>query len=254
MTINWPLIFFLIALCIPGIVIAIPRLIHFLLKDNSAELKKRISRFAVGQTLLMVFIMSLAGSLLSKSSPLDAPILSPLLKGDTIVFNIQDSLLPVFGITIVGLIIFLGLYYGVFTRFIAKPEQHIMRSLRRVLGLDGCMLYSGVSDEIIARWGLMNVTAFFGFLFTGHYSDAIIWTAIIVSGVLFALGQLPTYLAAGCKASRTFLYALVLLNVWQSIVFGFIFWHYGLLMAIMAHMIFHVGWWQYDKPNAQVKA
>ncbi|WP_133130381.1 CPBP family intramembrane metalloprotease [Legionella yabuuchiae] len=252
MTLNWPLIILLVVLCLPGIYIAIPRLIHFFLKDNSDELKKRISRLAMGQTLLMVFIMSLAGSLLSKASPFDAPMLSPLLKGEPLRLNIQNSLLPVFGITISGLTVFLGLYYGVFNRFLDKHNQAVMTSLRGIIGLDGCVLYSGVVDEVIARWGLMNVTAFFGVLFIGHYSNAIIWTAIIASGVIFSLGQLPMYLAAGCIASRSFLYTLVSLNVWQSIVFGLIFWQYGIVMAILAHMIFYIGWWQYDKPSAQV--
>lgn len=41
MLINWPLIIILTGLSLPGIVVAIPRLIHFLLPQNSEELRKK---------------------------------------------------------------------------------------------------------------------------------------------------------------------------------------------------------------------
>lgn len=53
----------------------------FLLSDNSDALKKRISGFAILQTLFMVFILSLAGTILSKSTGLGDPILEGLLQG-----------------------------------------------------------------------------------------------------------------------------------------------------------------------------
>lgn len=122
-----------------------------------------------------------------------------------------------------------------------------MSKLRSKIGLDGCVLYGGVVEEVIARWGLMNVTSFFALLFTSQINSEIIIISIFLSGFIFAVGQLPAYIAAGCTSSRRFLYSFVLLSLSQSILFGFLFWQYGLISAILAHMLFHLGWDRYEK-------
>ncbi|MGL5741776.1 MAG: hypothetical protein ACRCXC_04115 [Legionella sp.] len=75
MTINWPLIVLLLCLSIPGTVIAIKRLIFFLLPDNTGQLKKRVSRFAILQTLFMVLILTFTGGLLAPRTGLSDPVL-----------------------------------------------------------------------------------------------------------------------------------------------------------------------------------
>ena len=251
MTINWPLTIILVLLCLPGIAITIPRIISFLLPDSSQTIKKRLSAIAVGQTVLMVFIMSLTGSILSKPTGLGAPFLVSLLKIEPSHLVITDILLPVFMYTIIGLFIFLILFYGLLALFTTQENMQILKKMRHAIGLDGCMLYS-VVDEVMARWGILNVLIFFGFIFSGQRSIQIIWLAIILSSLMYTLLQLPAYLASGCKSSRAFVYALVILQSWQSIIFGYIFWQYGLLAAIVAHMLFHLFWWIYDRPDELV--
>jgi hypothetical protein len=250
MSIYWPMIIVLVCLTLPGIFIAIPRLMHFMLKNNTESVVKRMSHFAIGQSFIMVFIMALAGSVLSKKTGLSAPILYPLLEGTPIQLNIIDNLLSIFSITIIGLLIFLVMYYGLLNKAIGEGNKRIMQAMRKSIGLDGCMLYGGVVDEIIARWGLLNVTVFFGVLIIGNLSTQIIWFSIIISSILYTFVQIPAYLAAGCKSSRPFFYSMVLLNAWQSILFGLIFWKFGLLVAILSHMVFHLIWWLYDKPSS----
>ncbi|WP_133128994.1 CPBP family intramembrane metalloprotease [Legionella nagasakiensis] len=249
MAIHWPLVIVLFVLSLPGVLIAIPRLINLLLKSSSLHMQKRLGKLAIGQTLLMVFVMSIAGSVLSASTGLNAPLLDPLLQGNAIFTAIQDGLFPVFLYTLGGLVVFLILYYGLVSSFLDEATLNIMKTLRGSLGLDGCMLYGGVVEEILARWGLMNLTAFFAILFTGQRSPLILWSAILISGGIYTLSHIPAYLAAGCQATHRFLYSLVLLNGWQAILFGLLFWHYGLLFTIVAHMLFHLGWWLYDKPK-----
>jgi hypothetical protein len=35
---------------------------------------------------------------------------------------------------------------------------------------------------------------------------------------------------------------MISLNLWASILFGWLFWRYGLLAAMLAHSIFHLLW------------
>ncbi|MGM9453746.1 CPBP family intramembrane glutamate endopeptidase [Legionella bozemanae] len=246
MTINWPLIIVLFCLSIPGVVIAIKRLIYFLLPDNSEELQKRVSRFAILQTLFMVLVLCIAGAVLSNTTGLHATILEELLQGTVGINVLLPILLPTVLYAFFGLLVFLVLYYGVIARIIDKKNMEIMTNIRLALGLDGCVLYGGVVEEVIARWGLMNLATFFALLFTKQYPVLIIWISIVISGLVFAVSQLPAYLAAGCTSTRRFIYSLILLSLYQSLLFGYLFWQYGLIVAILAHMLFHLGWAVFD--------
>lgn len=106
MIIDWPLVIVLFCLSIPGVLIAIRRLIYFLLPENSAELKKRISSFAIIQTLVLVFILCLAGAILSQSTGLRAARLDALLYGKAGISIIFPLLLPAVGYALLSLVVF----------------------------------------------------------------------------------------------------------------------------------------------------
>ncbi|MFI4963538.1 MAG: type II CAAX prenyl endopeptidase Rce1 family protein [Legionellales bacterium] len=241
MMINWMLVGFLLCVCLPGVCIVMPRIINLLLQDNSEHIKKRFSYLAQGQSMVMVLVMSITGSLLSHRTGLQAPILEAFLQGKGSLALLTPIGLP----TLIGALIALGVfcffYYGVAGYFLDEQSLKSMSKLRASLGLSGCVLYGGVVDEVIARWGLMNLSAFFLVLFV-NLGNRVYWLSIVISGLLFAIGQIPAYIAAGCVASRRFLYLCIVLSMTQSLVFGYLFWHYGLLSAMLAHMLFHLGW------------
>ncbi|KTD18225.1 CPBP family intramembrane metalloprotease [Legionella jordanis] len=247
MIINWPIVIVLFCLSLPGVLIAVPRLLAVLLPNNSEELRKRVGKLAIGQTLFMLMLMNIAGSVLSLRTGFTAPILDNLLLGRSVVGPLVEMLPPVLFATLVGLLIFFILYYAVVASILDEQSLKIMWRIRAALSLDGCILYGAVVEEIIARWGLMNVIAFFAILFAGQLSEFTIWISIITSGILLALLQLPAYFAAGCLPGRRFIYAVLILTIWQAIIFGWLFWHYGLVAAIISHTLFHLGWYLYDR-------
>lgn len=250
MIIDWPLILFLFCLSLPGVLIAMKRLVYLLLPNNTEALKKRISRFAIIQTALMVLVMCFTGAVLSQKTGLNAPLLEALLQGKASLGLFILMLIPTLLYSLIGLIVFCSLYYGLISSILDEQSLLALRRLRTALKLDGCLLYGGVVEELIARWGLMNLIAFFSLLFAKQMSNSLMIWALVISGLLFAVGQIPAYIAAGCVASRRFLYSLVLLSLCQSLLFGFLFWQYGLLAAILGHMFFHLGWNYYDKIDA----
>jgi hypothetical protein len=242
MTVNWSVVAFLFCLSIPGAVIAIKRLIYFLLQNNTEQLKKRISIFALVQSVVMLLIMTIAGSVVSQRTGLNAPILEALLKGKEGVSALIPILLPSILFSFSGLIIFCALYQLLAKYVLDKQSVKAMAKLRTAIGISGCVLYGGISEEIIARWGLMNLVTFFALMFV-QKSTVIIWISLFMSSFIFALGQFPTYIAAGCSQSRPFLYSFLVLSLSQSLLFGYLFWQYGLICCILAHMLFHLGWW-----------
>lgn len=248
MRFDWPLITILILLSLPGILIAVTRLINFLLKSVPPPLKKRVQIIAVVQSILMILVMSMAGNALSKMTGLGAPVLEAIVQtGSGWTLWLAD-IVPVFFMTIAGLLLFLAIYYGLLSRMLDKTSFQAINQLRAALNLDACMLYSGMTEEIIVRYGLVNLFVFFGMLFMKTQTPAMVWFAIILSSILFTFSQLPVYVAAGCQFSRHLIYALLLSYGCQGLFFGFIFWHYGLFAAMISHMLFHLGWWIYHKP------
>ncbi len=68
----------------------------------------------------------------------------------------------------------------------------------------------------------------------------------VVSGILFGLGHAPGYLAAGCRKTPALFATMISLNLWGSLIFGWLFWRYGLLVAMVAHSLFHLVWLPFD--------
>lgn len=244
--INWPLVILLTLVSIPGILIAIPRVIDALVGDIGESIKKRLSLLANTQTIIMVFLMALAGAVLSKKTGLNAPILDSLLVGNPVGHLLIQHLFPIFAISVATTVIFLLLYYAVLAKFLSHETLATMKRLRKSIGLDGCVLYGGIVEEVLVRWGLMNLIVFFALMFGGHITTYLIYLCIIISGLFFAIGHLPTYFAAGCEKTRFFAFSVISLNLIVSLAFGYLFWQYGLIAAMIGHASFHVIWWYYD--------
>lgn len=247
MVINWPLIIILFCISAPGVLIVMPRLIYLLLPNNTEELKRRFSRFAVTQMLFLVLVMSFTGTILSFRTGLHAPWLEGVLQNGLNTFLLM--LVPTILYSLLCLVVFCVLYYGVVGSILDGHSFLVMAKLRSALGVDGCVLYGGITEEVIARWGLMNLVTFFSVMIFGPPTTGIMVSSIVISGLMFAIAQIPAYLAAGCVSNRRVAYSIVLLGFWQSLVFGFLFWQYGLISAILAHIFFHLGWAQYDRVN-----
>lgn len=247
MIINWPLIAVLFCLSLPGVLLAMTRLVHFLLPNNTQQVKTKASRLVVLQTLFMVLAMSFTGAVLSPRTGLGDPILVPLLQGKDVLNILLATLLPAFFYALICFIVFAFLYYGVIRSILDEHSLEVMSKLRNTLKMDGCILYGGIAEEVIARWGLMNLVAFFALLFMRQMNTSVIATALFVSGLLFAIGQIPIYIAAGCNPSRRLVYSVTVLSLCQSFFFGLVFWQYGLVAVFFAHILFHIFWALYDR-------
>lgn len=142
---------------------------------------------------------------------------------------------------------FLFLYYGVFRPRLDRGTLRALEGLRNGIGIWGRVLYGGIAEEVLSRWGLMSALAWLFSLPLGEGSYTAMWLAIVVSGILFGLGHAPSYLAAGCRRTPAFVSTMLVLNLWASLIFGWLFWQYGLLAAMVAHALFHLVWWPVDR-------
>jgi membrane protease YdiL (CAAX protease family) len=109
-----------------------------------------------------------------------------------------------------------------------------------VLGL----LYGGIVEELLLRWGFMTLLVWLGWLLfqrgQGLPRPALVWTAIILAALLFGIGHLPA-LAALVALTPLLVARTILLNALGGVLFGWLFWRRSLEVAMLAHASAHIG-------------
>ena len=124
---------------------------------------------------------------------------------------------------IAGTLLFLLVYYRLFRPRMDRANLALSEKLRRELGLAGRLLYGGVYEEVLTRWGLMTLCVWLLSMVVGRNVIAI-WLGIFISGILFGLAHLPAQYAAGVRKTGLFVTTVLVLNLWVSILFGWLFW------------------------------
>jgi len=112
------------------------------------------------------------------------------------------------------------------------------------LSLVPAVLYGGITEEVLIRWGLMGALVWIFIKIsrrpTGEKPSApVIATAIVVSSAAFALLHLPALLTLGDPTVVNIVAAMTA-NVIAGLVFGTVFAARGLEAAIGAHAGAHV--------------
>lgn len=106
------------------------------------------------------------------------------------------------------------------------------------------MLYGGITEEIITRWGLMSLFAWLGWrIFQRNRDrppDSVFYAAIVLAAICFAVAHLPAAMKMG-TLSIPLVARVLTLNTAAGLVFGWLFWRHNLETAMLAHASVHVG-------------
>ena len=251
---NWILFIYLVLVCIPGMLIAVRgalKTISKLVEDKLPPGKEMppMSVILVAstiQSLILIAVPAAIGTAVAHRVDLHAPFFEALVVGGPLWNTIEPQVFPSLAVGIGGALIFVAAYYMFFRPRLDEQTVSSMEELRNGIGIWGRVMYGGIAEEVITRWGLMSLLVWLGVLLAGSPNPAVVWAAIVISGLLFGLGHLPGYLASGCKRTPLFLGAMISLNLWASLIFGWLFWQVGLLAAMVAHMLFHLVWLPFD--------
>ena len=106
------------------------------------------------------------------------------------------------------------------------------------------LLYGGITEEILLRWGMLSLFAWLGWRFGGRKSDGtpsqpVVWTAIVASALLFGVGHLPA-VSAMVPLTQVIVVRTILLNALAGVAFGWLFTRRSLEAAMIAHAAGHV--------------
>ena len=126
------------------------------------------------------------------------------------------------------------------------PPLFIIRAerLNQALPFVTRLLYGGVVEELLLRWGVMTFLVWLSWRLFQKSEEAprAIWfvTAIIVSSVVFGIGHLPLVVALGFTFTPAIVSYVVVANALFGLIAGSLYWKRGLEAAIIAHMVTHV--------------
>ncbi|MEK8127637.1 CPBP family intramembrane glutamic endopeptidase [Paenibacillus filicis] len=237
-------------LCLPGIWL----MTRYTVSDLAAKPDNHLSERTLGivvsaQTILVVAIAAAAGIYFAPKVGITDRFLVDLSQGRLAWADLYRQLWAGLAGGIVCALVWMGSYYGFLRPRIDRESVRISESTRHELGLWTRITSGGMTEEVLFRWGLLSFTMW-AISLTGTSPAAAFWISIIITGVLFGLAHLPGHFAMGCKKSPILIGTTVLGNLWVSILCGFLLWQYGLIAAILVHILFHVIWYPWDRAAA----
>ncbi|ARU54404.1 MAG: CPBP family glutamic-type intramembrane protease [Pseudomonadales bacterium] len=190
----------------------------------------------------MIFL----GLVFAEKTHLEAPYIRACLKGDAI----PKPLAPVLVISalagIFGGMLLLLFYHAV---EIYLPKEFVTNANQLALPWYTRLLYGGITEEILIRWGLMPGLVWLSFrasgprkstsrdnaIPSGHYG-----AAIVLSALLFGLGHLPIAATLSDNLTLTLVAYVIIGNSLFGIIAGLLFWKKGLESAMIAHVVAHI--------------
>jgi len=110
------------------------------------------------------------------------------------------------------------------------PPQFVMRAveLNRLLPLPTRLLYGGITEELLLRWGVLTLLVWAAWrLFQkrqGQPRGVYFVSAIVISSVIFGLGHLPLVVALGSNFTAAIVWYVVSANAVFGLIAGYLYW------------------------------
>jgi hypothetical protein len=189
------------------------------------------------QGAVLVLIAALIGAWLAPRVGLAAPAVSAVASRGALLEAFRPQVVPGLVGGAIGGVVILGFYaFAPEALKALQPDTPLPLAVR--------LLYGGITEEVLVRWGLMTVLVWAGWRVLRRDlqqpSAGIIWGAIAVSALVFGLSHLPS-VAQSLPALTPYGAAYITVgNALFGGVAGYLFWRYGLEAAIIAHVSAHL--------------
>ncbi|GED69640.1 membrane protein [Brevibacillus reuszeri] len=229
---DWLVAVLLFALALPG-VFTMLRIEPKLIKETGGEDIPFFARLVSHMVLVVPSV--LAGTWLYKDAGFAAPTLSEIGAMTFLISFLCAGAHLIY-------------YYGYLVKVTGKNVIAKIDRARQNVGIDTRVLYGGIVEELIFRWGLMS-TLVWSMNKWLAISDVnlVYWLAIAISALLFALIHLPGAQQTVGRLTTPLLTYAITANIFVGICCGWLFWKSGLLSAIICHMLFHIVWYGFEK-------
>jgi hypothetical protein len=186
------------------------------------------------RAFVVLSILAWCGLRLGVRFALGAPLIRSYLAGQAPAIPFASMLVTIAsGAGAAVLIIFLDRYILLRT----LPSVAVQRARGATLwkGLLGSF-YGAIVEEILSRLFLMTVLVWILSKLPGLNTAAVFSVACLLSALAFAAGHLPLA-AQTVPLSKPVVTRVLVLNTLAGLVFGAVFWAYGLEHAMAAHFV-----------------
>jgi len=188
------------------------------------------------QSGVLVALAVWAGVALSRSLGLGAPVFEAALSGTGAWPALRPQLIPaaIVGLLAGGMLVLLGRI---------APTELLALGQTYDIPLAAKLLYGGVTEEMLMRWGLMTALVWLPWSFIqkrrGLPRPAYVIGAIFIAALLFGAFHLPAAAAMGASLTAPVVTYVIVGNTVPAVLFGFLYWRNGLEAAILAHALAH---------------
>jgi hypothetical protein len=195
------------------------------------------------QPTLILTVAVLVGVALGSKVGLSSPLAEAAVTSGNVSSVLKAQILP----GIIG-----GLAGGaaiVLTGLLSKPFLSLeavtqISGLGKLLPLPTRLLYGGITEELLLRWGLMTLLVWGAWRIfqkgRNKPKSAYVILAIVVSSVIFGIGHLPIAFMIVAQANAALVFYVITANSIFGLIAGYLYWKKGLESAIIAHMLAHV--------------
>ena len=192
---------------------------------------------SLAQSGVLLALAVWMGIALSAPLGLHAPVAAAAVSGSGVWEALKPQLLP-------GLLAGLASGAVLMAALHFAPPEILAASAKLRIPVAARLLYGGITEEILMRWGLMTLLAWLAWRLVqkrkGVPHAACFISAILLAAVLFAIGHLPAVAAMGFQLSPDILAYVLIGNTVPGVLFGFVYWRWGLECAFLAHAIAHL--------------
>lgn len=196
-----------------------------------------ISLAGLAQSALLLALAVWAGVALAPPVGLRAPVFEAAVTAKPLGPTLRPQLMPglVAG-ALGGMLLFASAGYA--------PAELVQIQGKFNPPLLVRILYGGITEELLLRWGLMTALVWLAWRLLqrrrGVPRTIYAWLAIVVSALLFGAGHLPAAAALVGRLSSDMVVFVVGANTVFGLLFGYLFWRYGLETALITHSTAHV--------------
>ena len=195
------------------------------------------------QPAVLLTVAVLVGVALASKVGLSSPVAEAAASGGDWVSAFKPQIIP----GIVGGLaggISLVLIAAVLKPFLSPEVLARLGEYGKVLPLPTRLLYGGIIEELLLRWGLMTLLVWAAWRLCqkgrGQPKPAYFVGAILVSTLMFAIGHLPVAFLLFPEPTLALIVFALVGNSAFGLIAGYLYWKKGLESAMIAHALTHV--------------
>lgn len=225
------------------LLIDLSALVALIPATNVPPITLGIKILSLVQPGVLVAVAVLIGVALASKVGLSAPAAEALAGGKEALPALTLQLIPGALGGVIGALAIL-LTHAVFKPVLTAETVERVARFGAVLPIATRLLYGGLTEEVLIRWGLMTLIVWIIWrLFEKRLAkptSVCFIVSILVSSLLFGLGHLPIASVVLPQLTLAVVLFVIIANSAFAIVAGYLYWKYGLESAMIAHLLCHV--------------